>query len=108
MSEVKVIHLDGDVDLARAPALREELRRGVANEDRGLIIDLAEVRYLDSAGVNVLFEVSEDLSNRGLRLGVVVPEGSLLDRVIELVDLRSAAAVERTVDAARAALGEPA
>jgi anti-anti-sigma factor len=108
MSEVDVIRLDGDVDLARAPALREELRRRVANEDRGLVIDLGEVRYLDSAGVNVLFEVAEDLSNRGLRLGVVVPEGSLLDRVIELVDLRSVAAVERTVDAARAALDEPA
>jgi anti-sigma B factor antagonist len=108
MTEVSVIHLEGDVDLARAPALREELRRGVGNDDRGLLIDLGEVRYLDSAGVNVLFEVAEDLSNRDLRLGVVVPEGSLLDRVIELVDLRSVAVVERTVEAALAALEEPA
>jgi anti-anti-sigma factor len=103
MSDVRVIQLEGDVDLARAPALREELRRSVSNEQRGLVVDLSEVRYLDSAGVNVLFEVAEDLSNRGLRLAVVVPEGSLLDRVIELVDLRAAATVTRTVEAALAA-----
>jgi anti-anti-sigma factor len=108
VSDVSVIHLDGDVDLARAPALREELRRSVGNAQRGLVVDLGEVRYLDSAGVNVLFEVAEDLANRALRLAVVVPEGSLLDRVIELVDLRAVAAVERTVDAALAALDDPA
>jgi len=103
MSDVRVVHVEGDVDLARAPALREELRRSVGNDSRGLVVDLGEVRYLDSAGVNVLFEVSEDLAARGLRLAVVVPDGSLLDRVIELVDLRSAATVARTVEDALAA-----
>jgi anti-sigma B factor antagonist len=97
MSPVRVVELDGDIDLARAPALREELRRGVGNEDQGLVVDLSEVRYLDSAGVNALFEVAEDLAERRLKLAVVVPEGGLLDRVIELVDLRTVARVERSV-----------
>jgi anti-sigma B factor antagonist len=97
MSPVRVVELDGDIDLARAPALREELRRGVGNEDSGLVVDLSEVRYLDSAGVNALFEVAADLAARRLRLVVVVPEGGLLDRVVELVDLRAVAGVERSV-----------
>jgi anti-sigma B factor antagonist len=104
MSPVRVVELDGDIDLARAPALREELRRGVGNEDQGLVVDLSEVRYLDSAGVNALFEVAEDLAERRLKLAVVVPEGGLLDRVSELVDLRTVARVERSVAVAVANL----
>jgi anti-sigma B factor antagonist len=108
MSPVRVVELDGDIDLARAPALREELRRGVGNEDSGLVVDLSEVRYLDSAGVNALFELAADLAARRLRLAVVVPEGGLLDRVIELVDLRAVAGVERSVaDASRASTACP-
>jgi anti-anti-sigma factor len=105
LTAVRVVHLDGDIDLARAPELLEQLRRTVIGDDRGLVADLTDVRYLDSAGVNVLFEVAEDLAQRRQELALVVPEGGLLDRVVELVDLRSAARVERSVEAAVAALG---
>ena len=65
---------------------------------------LAEfVRYLDSAGVNALFELADELNRRRIELAVVVPEGGVLDRVVELVDLSSAARIERTVEAAIAA-----
>jgi anti-sigma B factor antagonist len=105
MSHVAVVELDGDIDLARAPGLVQELRGSVGKDERGLVVDLSEVRYLDSAGVNALFEVSEDLATRRIGLAVVIPEGGLLDRVVELVDLRTVAKVERSVEAAVAALG---
>jgi anti-sigma B factor antagonist len=104
MSEVRVFAVKGDVDVARAPALRDELRRSVANDDFGLVVDLSSTTYLDSAGVNTLFEVAEELRDRQLGFAVVVPEGSLVERVIELVDLASAAGVHRTVEDARGAL----
>jgi anti-anti-sigma factor len=104
VTDVRVVALDGDIDLARAPGLRAELRRSVGEDDRGLVVDLTAVRYLDSAGVNALFGVADDLASRRLKLALVVPEGGLLDRVLELVDMRAAARVERTVQAALAAL----
>jgi anti-sigma B factor antagonist len=103
VSRVAVVELGGDIDLARAPALREELRRGVDNHDLALVVNLSAVGYLDSAGVNALFEVADDLSRRRIALAVVVPENGVLDRVVELVDLRSVARVERTVEDAVAA-----
>ena len=103
MNRVSLVELDGDIDLARAPALREELRRAVDNQDIALIVDMTRVSYLDSAGVNALFEVAGDLATRRIELSVVVPEGGLIDRVVKLVDLGAAARVERTVDAAIAA-----
>ena len=104
MSQVRVVHVEGDVDLARAPQLRDELRRSVGAADHGLVVDLSGVRYLDSAGVNALFGLADDLAARRLPLAIVVPEDGLLDRVVELVDLRSAARVERSVGAAVAAV----
>jgi anti-sigma B factor antagonist len=103
MSRVTLVELEGDIDLARAPELREELRRSVDNQDLALIVDLTAVHYLDSAGVNVFFEVADELKRRRIALAGVVPEGGVLDRVIQLVDLRSVARVERTVEAAVAA-----
>ena len=105
MSEVRVVEIEGDVDIARAPLLREELRRSVDNHDLGLVVDLSETKYLDSAGVNVLFEVAEDLADRQLGLAIVVPEGGLVERVVALVDLAAVAGVHRTVDDATRALG---
>jgi anti-sigma B factor antagonist len=100
MNRISLVELDGDIDLARAPALREELRRAVDNQDIALILDMTGVEYLDSAGVNALFEVAGDLATRRIELTVVVPEGGLIDRVVQLVDLGAAARVERTLDAA--------
>jgi anti-sigma B factor antagonist len=104
MSEVRVVAVNGDVDISRAPALRDELRRSVSNHDSGLVVDLSPTTYLDSAGVNTLFEVAEELRDRQLGFAVVVPEGSLVERVIVLVDLAAAAGIHRTVDDARRAL----
>jgi anti-anti-sigma factor len=104
VSEVRVVAVEGDVDMQSAPALREELRRAVTNEDAGLVADLSTTTYLDSAGVNVLFELAEELNDRQLGFAVVIPEGSLVERVVTLVDLASAAAVHRTVEDARRAL----
>jgi len=103
VTRVGLVTLEGDIDLARAPSLREELRRGVGNQDLALVVDLSAVSYLDSAGVNALFEVADELSRRRIELAVVVPEGGVLDRVVELVDLRAAARIERTAEAAIAA-----
>jgi anti-anti-sigma factor len=105
VSAVRVVAVDGDVDISRAPVLREELRRSVGNHDLGLIVDLSETQYLDSAGVNVLFELAEELTDRQLAFALVVPEGSLVERVVTLVDLASVAGLHRTVAEATEAIG---
>ena len=105
MSDVRVVAVQGDVDISRAPVLRQELRRSVDNHDLGLVVDLCETRYLDSAGVNVLFELAEDLTERQLAFALVVPEGGLVERVVMLVDLASVAQLHRSVAAAEEAIG---
>jgi anti-sigma B factor antagonist len=97
---IRVVNLSGELDIIRAPTLRRELMGAVDNRDTGLVLDLDGATYMDSAAVNVLFEIAEGLSARQVQLAVVVPEGSLVERVVSLVDLGSVARLHQTREAA--------
>ena len=51
------------------------------------MIDLSDATYVDSAGVNLLFDVAERLTVRQLAFAVVYPEGGIVERVFALVNL---------------------
>jgi anti-anti-sigma factor len=97
---VPVVGVTGDVDIAAAMELRRRLLNVVENTDLGVVIDLTAADYLDSAGVNLLFEVAENLAVRRLRLAVVVADGGLIERVVSLVDLGSVVDIHRTAEEA--------
>jgi len=103
---IPVVGLSGELDIMQAPSLLQRLMGAADNRDIGLVVDLTEVTYIDSAGVNVLFEVAEALRQRQLELAVVVPGGSLVERVVTLVDLGSVARLHRRVEAALADVRE--
>ncbi|HEX5910811.1 MAG TPA: STAS domain-containing protein [Thermoleophilaceae bacterium] len=110
---IPVARLVGEVDLTRAPGIRVGLLRAVTNQDHGLVLDLRDTTYLDSAGVNIIFELAERLSARQQRLAAVVPDRAIIERVLELVNMRSILESHRTLEAAIGAIralgpGEPA
>ena len=97
---VPVAHVSGDLDLASTGTVRERLLTAVDNQDTGLVIDLSDTGYVDSAGVNLMFEVAERLTVRQLAFAIACPEGGLVERIFELVNLSSVADVYHSVDAA--------
>jgi anti-anti-sigma factor len=101
---VGVVTLTGEVDIVQAGQLRERLLGALRNEDLGLVVDLTEASYIDSVGVSLLFELAEKLSERQLRLAVVLPDGGLVGRVLGIVNLRSVAEVHPSVDDAVGAI----
>jgi anti-anti-sigma factor len=101
---VGVVTLTGEVDIVQANPLRERLLGAVRNEDLGLVVDLTSASYIDSVGVSLLFELAEKLSERQLRLAVVLPNSGLVDRVLDIVNMGSVAELHRTVDEAIAAM----
>jgi anti-anti-sigma factor len=101
---VGVVTLTGEVDIVQAGQLRERLLGAVRNEDLGLVVDLTQASYIDSVGVSLLFELAEKLTERQLRLAVVLPEGGLIERVVTIVNLGSVAELQRTVDDAISAI----
>ena len=61
-AEVPVARLQGEVDLGRKAQLAAALAAAVEPRDRGLVLDLSAVEYLDSAGVHVLFAFTPGLA----------------------------------------------
>ena len=52
---VAVVRVTGEVDVATCGLLRDSLLRIVTGEDfRGLVVNLAGVRFMDSTGIGVL------------------------------------------------------
>jgi anti-anti-sigma factor len=101
---VGVVSLAGEVDIVQAQELRARLLGAIRNEDLGLIVDLTDATYVDSVGVSLLFELAERLSERQLRMAVVLPEAGLIERVLTIVNLKAVAEIHRSVGDALAAI----
>ncbi|MEA2400047.1 MAG: hypothetical protein QOK00_450 [Thermoleophilaceae bacterium] len=97
-----VARLNGEVDMTNASHVRDELLAVVPNDVLALVVDLDGCRYLDSAAIEVVFDISRRLQRRRQELRLVVPETSPLSRVLVLTDVNSVAPVHATMEAALA------
>lgn len=96
---VPVARVTGEIDLANAPRARDDLL-AIAADASGLVVDLSEVPYLDSAGVRILFHLARDLRQRDQTLAVTLPVGSPLRRVLKITSFHEVAAICDGLDAA--------
>lgn len=94
--------LSGEVDMTNASYVRDELLGAVPNDVLALVLDLGGCRYLDSAAIEVIFDLSRRLDRRRQELRLVVPDSSPLGRVLTLTDVGSVAPVHATLESALA------
>ena len=95
-----VAGLAGEIDMTNAEYVRDELTAAVPNEAHALVVDLSRTQYLDSAAIEVLFELSRRLGRRRQQLRLVVPPASPLTSLLTLTDVGSVAAVHPVLAAA--------
>jgi anti-sigma B factor antagonist len=88
-----VARISGEVDMSNATYVRDQLLASMPNEALALVLDISQTRYLDSAAIEVLFDVSRRLGRRRQELRLVMPPDSPLRRVIELTEVHTAAPV---------------
>jgi anti-anti-sigma factor len=103
---VVVASLSGEIDLSNAAEITDALLGGVPNEALGLVIDLSEVSYLDSAGVRMLAELDHRLGWRAQVLRVVAPDASRSRRVLEIAGLERVLSLDTSVVTARSSIEE--
>ena len=104
---VTVARLEGEVDLAVVADLAPARAAAVRDSDRGLVLDLDRVCYLDSAGLHLLHDASRTLAARGQALRVVVAPDAPVLRLLELVDIAQTVSLDASVQAAVDALAPP-
>jgi anti-sigma B factor antagonist len=98
--DVPVAGIDGEIDASNAADLGQRLRGLLTNRSVSLVVDLAATTYIDSAGINLLFELAAELGQRQQRLYLVVAERSSIGRMIGITGLDNAVPVHPTRDAA--------
>ena len=81
---VAVAQLAGEIDASNVHEIAGRLRSALTNRSTALIVDLADVEYLDSAGVNLLFTLGDELRGRQQSLHLVVPSRSTVARMLRI------------------------
>lgn len=81
--EMVVVAVEGEIDMATAPALLECLTAAGDTRPAQLVVDLADVTFLDSSGLNVLMRAHTLLAEAGTAVTVrnCCPQAA---RVLEL------------------------
>jgi anti-anti-sigma factor len=100
--DTTIVRVSGEVDLHTSPQLRALLLEAVATSARSLMIDLAEVSYMDSSGVGTLVYVKREVEQAGGRLVLVGPQPRVLS-VLEITHLDKFFTIAGSVDEARSA-----
>lgn len=99
---LRVVTVAGEVDVSNAESIGDEALAGLPNAAFGMVMDLTLLRYVDSAGIAVVFEMAERLLRRGQSLALVVPGSSPIRRSLEVTRIDEIAPIEPTLEAARA------
>ena len=106
VGDVLVGHVEGEIDSVNTDELRAALSERLTRENVGLVIDLTQVTYLDSAGIELLFDLGRRLRTHRQRLRGVAPPDAPMRRVLDLCDITQTAPVDPTVEAAVRGMGE--
>jgi anti-anti-sigma factor len=83
--ETTIARLSGELDLSNTPQLAERLLDSMTNRARALLLDLRETTYLDSSGIQLIFDLAEKLRGRRQQLHLLVDEGSFVSEVLRTV-----------------------
>jgi anti-anti-sigma factor len=101
--DVRVVAVSGEVDASNVHVLREATL-DLRNDALGIVLDLSEASFIDSATIGLLFELDNALPRRRQALRIVCPEGSPADRLLELTAFDPDTLAERECDAAITAI----
>jgi anti-anti-sigma factor len=88
-----IARLSGEIDMSNAAELRAAITESTPNYSRGVVLDLSAVDYIDSAGIQLLYSLAQNIRHRGQALRVVIPPQSAAHETLRM------AGIERHVDA---------
>jgi anti-sigma B factor antagonist len=97
VDDVAVACVEGEVDAANVAEVGAAIRRLMTNRSIRLVVDLTGTTYLDSAGINLLFSLGEELRVRQQGLRIVVDPASPIARMLAITSLDRAFPTRATI-----------
>jgi anti-anti-sigma factor len=84
--QARVLAVSGELDLAAASSLEEELDRALSSGSELIVLDLEGLDFIDSTGLSVLVRGHQKAQEAGINLGLVNP-GAQVERLLSLTGL---------------------
>ena len=81
-----VVQDNGEIDLASAGDFGAQLARAIGDGVETVVVDLTDVDFMDSAGVNTILNARALAERAGVRLVLRRPNGEA-DRILDLFGL---------------------
>jgi anti-anti-sigma factor len=78
------IALSGEIDLANAATVEDELRAAISHQPNAVSVDLTNLTYMDSVGISILFALVSRLKPLQSELTLIVPLDAPTRRLIEI------------------------
>lgn len=99
---IHVLRASGEVDLSVKEQFERRIDEAVEGAHSPLVIDLTDVRYMDSSGLNVLARAQRRMTARNDRLCIVLQDPHL-QKVFEMMGFDKLFRIYQTLDHAIAA-----
>lgn len=87
MPEPLLIAPEGELDFAAVGTFRDALTEVAVPSEAGVIVDLAQVSFIDSSGLGALVDLHNRLRRDNRRLAVVAPPGTAAAVLLNLAGL---------------------
>jgi anti-sigma B factor antagonist len=85
-SSETIIAVSGELDLASADQLDRAIREAEESETGWIVIDLGDLSFMDSTGLNILLEASRRSSENGNRLRFVRSRHEQVTRLLSITE----------------------
>jgi anti-anti-sigma factor len=82
---IVVARVAGELDLSNVADVRDALAQAAPSDALGLVVDMTELRHIDSAGIRMLFDLRRQLLRRRQELALVVPPQARIRDVLQLL-----------------------
>lgn len=94
-----VVEAGGEIDVATAPRLREQLLTLVNDGHHNIVVDLEDVEFIDSTGLGVLIGALKRVRSHEGDLRLVATENRIL-KIFEITGLTQVFTINESVDEA--------
>ncbi|MFE3323712.1 STAS domain-containing protein [Streptomyces sp. NPDC059176] len=98
---VRVIRVEGDVDVDGAEPLKDSLSCTDTGSTGGTVVDLSAVRFADSTMLHILLEAQRAHRAAGRQLVVSGPFGVIVERLFDVTGTTSFFTMAPSTEAAR-------
>lgn len=102
----KVLDVAGEIDVYTAPQFKEAVNQIVDSGQRNLIVNMADVSYMDSSGFGTLLSATKRLRPDGGSVNLIAAN-SAIDRMLRITRLNTVFGTFRTVDEAIESMKNP-